>query len=470
MTHSAVLGSLLKYSGRQALSGVSGAMTYDALAQEVETLAKAFVHETAVAILMENCPAWIVADLACIRAGVVCVPLPPFFTDEQVRHALKDAGVSLVLTDQPERFQGEAQALEIADVECWVLKQKNAAVRFPKDTAKVTYTSGTTGNPKGVCLAQAAMETVAQSLLTVLGPEVAARHVSLLPLAVLLENVAGVYTSLLAGGICYLPKVVHQPEALVTAIMEHQATSCILVPELLRMLLAPGQPLPSLKFAAVGGARVDPALLEAAHSRGISVYEGYGLSEASSVVTLNSPGVNRVGSAGRPLPHVALKISPDGEILLKDPLFSGYLSDGDYASVWYATGDLGRIDAEGFLHIEGRRHNVFITSFGRNVSPEWPESLLTAHPAILQAAVFGEEKPVAAAVIVPRSAADIPAALSQVNARLPDYARIGHYVLADEPFSVANGQLTGTGRIRRDAIEAAYSSQIEQCHRQEKTA
>ncbi len=181
------------------------------------------------------------------------------------------------------------------------------------------------------------------------------------------------------------------------------------------------------------------------------------------MLTLNTPAANRIGSAGKLLPHVELKISPEKEILIKHPLFSGYLGNHSNPVDWYPTGDLGHMDEHGFLHIEGRKRNVIITSFGRNISPEWPESLLSSHSAILQAAVFGEGKPYLTAVITPRISEQVPAAIAQINTRLPDYARIVAHVIA-EPFTLANGQLTGTGRTRRDTISKAYAVQIEACY------
>lgn len=464
MKASAVLAVLQRTPAKAALIGEGITLTYHDLHEQVERLAAYLKGNNAVAIHIANSPAWMVADLACLRAEVVCVPLPPFFTKEQIEHALRDAGASLILTDQPSAFNHPSEALEIAGQAIHVVPCNFAPVHFPHHTAKITYTSGTTGTPKGVCLTQAAMETVAASLLSVLGEDIADRHICLLPLAVLLENVAGVYTALLAGGTCYLSPVRHEPEALSNAIHRTNATSCILVPELLRMLIAAANALPSLKFAAVGGARVDPALLEAAYMYGIPVYEGYGLSEASSVVTVSLPYAHRPGSAGRPLPHITLKVSPEGEIMLKNPLYSGYLGDANPPGDWYATGDLGRIDKDGFVYIEGRKRNVFITSHGRNVSPEWPESLLTVSPAIAQAAVFGEAKPFNVAVIVSRQPNQVAQAVAQANARLPDYAQIGTYILAESAFTLENGQLTGTGRNRRDAIAAAYAAQIEACY------
>lgn len=458
---SPLFDALAAHGGRTALAAPGFTLTYAQLLAGARQLAARLRGQQAVALRLHNCPAWIMADIACLMAGVVCVPLPPFFTPEQQQHVLRDAGVSLLLAGEA---HGPAELLEVADTTLYATPLKHPGVTFPPGTAKVTYTSGTTGTPKGVCLSLAAMETVAGSLLAMLGAGVAERHVCLLPLAVLLENVAGVYTALLAGATCHIRPVAQDPVALAIAIAEAHATSCILVPELLRMLVAAKQPLPSLRFAAVGGARVDTALLEAAHALAIPVYEGYGLSEACSVVSLNTPAGARPGSVGRLLPHQQLRIAPDGEIWLGAPLFGGYLGQPEPTGGWYATGDIGHLDAQGFLHIAGRKRNVYITSFGRNVSPEWPESLLASHPAVAQAAVFGEARPFSVAVIAARQPQAVPAALAAVNARLPDYARIGAYVLAAEPFTPANGLLTGTGRPRRDAIAAQYGAAISQCY------
>lgn len=462
--NSAVLFALTQNSDTIALASGATYMTYRDLRKEVTQLALRLRQEKSVALLMKNGIPWVVADLACIEAGVPCVPIPSFFTDEQCQHVLRDAGVSLILTDQPERFDGKVEKLHIAATEVTAIGLFSLPISLPPDIAKITYTSGTTGTPKGVCLTQSAMETVAISLLQALGDDVAKRHICLLPLAILLENVAGVYTALLAGATCDLSPVTHEPNALADAINQARATSCILVPELLRMLLAADRAMPTLRFAAVGGARVDPVLLKHAHAKGIPAYEGYGISENASVITVNTPTAFKHGSVGKVLPHIQLKVDEAGEIWLKHPLYSGYLGHGSPHDEWYATGDLGVMDEEGFLYLHGRKRHVFITSFGRNVSPEWPESLLNAHPAIAQAAVFGEARPFSVAVIVPRDATQILSAVMQVNARLPDYARIGAYVIAQGPFAPINGQLTGNGRLRRDVIAHAYAAHIDHCY------
>jgi long-subunit acyl-CoA synthetase (AMP-forming) len=236
----------------------------------------------------------------------------------------------------------------------------------------------------------------------------------------------------------------------------------ILVPQLLAALVAElerGAARPaSLEFVAVGGGRVAPSLLERADRLGLPVYEGYGLTECASVVTLNTPRARRVGSAGKPLAHAAVTIDPRGEIHVAGAALGGYVG-GNRAPDHFATGDLGRIDDDGFLHISGRRKNLFITSFGRNVSPEWVESELCDEAPIARAAVFGEARPWNVAVIVPAPGAtheQIQAAIAAANRRLPDYARILAWLPANEPFMPDNGELTANGRNRRNVIWARY--------------
>jgi long-subunit acyl-CoA synthetase (AMP-forming) len=163
---------------------------------------------------------------------------------------------------------------------------------------------------------------------------------------------------------------------------------------------------------------------------------------------------------------VALRFAADGEILAKGAVLEGYLGDAADARTaegYWPTGDLGHLDADGYLHLDGRKKDVFITAFGRNVAPEWIECALTAAPAIAQAAVFGEARPWNAAVIVPRDAAfaaAVEADIRKVNDSLPDYARVGRWIIAEEAFSPRNGLATANGRQRRDAILARYRERL----------
>ena len=468
MTTSIVLNSLSSYGDTTALKCDQGKMSYKALREAVSYMAQLLNGTQTAAIMMENGPAWVIVDLACIAAQVPLVPLPEFFSRQQIVHALRDAGVDTVFTDHPYRFEGTCERHSVADLSFYSIKLRRQPVSLPEGTAKITYTSGTTGEPKGVCLTQKAMETVAASLIERIGQGTASDHLCVLPLAILLENVAGVYPVLMTGASVCLAPIKHNPVHLVEMITRFEATSCILVPELLRMLLAVGRPLPSLNYVAVGGAHVPRELVLAAHGLKIPVYEGYGLSEASSVVSVNTPAVSKVGSVGKSLRHIDLRFGDDGEILVKNPLFSGYLNAPSSGDVWYPTGDIGRIDDEGFLYVDGRKKNIFITSFGRNISPEWIEGLLTTQKEILQALVYGEARPSNIAIIVTRNPANLSDVIDRVNSQLPDYARIKSWICAPEPFSLENGHLTGTGRLRREKIQETYMPTIEQHYAQER--
>jgi long-chain acyl-CoA synthetase len=433
---------------RIALVGDARSLTYGALKEEIEAHARLLAGITVVGLAVDNGPEWIIWDLACVAAQVPCVPLPPFFTTEQIDHAARAAGLSHII-----RSHG--------------LRRLDAATlsTLPPQTAKITFTSGTTGMPKGVCLSQAGMEQVAESIAGILDHQYAARHLSVLPLAVLLENIAGVYATLLVGGCMYVPSLEtigfakpFQPDfSALTAYMKDRAiTSAIMVPEILRGLMATMPSLPDLLYLAVGGSKISAALIETARGMGLPVYEGYGLSECASVVSLNTPTANKTGTTGKLLPHIEME-NINGEIVITNPAFLGYINQP--ASGSFATGDIGMLDEQGYLHINGRKKNVLITSYGRNISPEWVESVLLNHPHILQAVVYGDGQPFLSALIVPTSAhAPVETIIRDINAHLPEYARIENFQIV-APFNTADGTLTGTGRPRRAAILKHYNKE-----------
>ena len=462
-----------------------GELDYQALYLEVECAA-ALLNAHRIGLLLDNGRHWAVADLAAARRGALCVPMPGFFSETQLAHLIRDADLNLIVTDDPARVRtlaggDSASPARLGGREAWLFRRAPTGGRgIPEGTAKVTYTSGTTGNPKGVCLTANAIERTAITLCEAVAADPADRSLSLLPLATLLENIGGLYAPLYAGARAQVPALATcgmkgssgvQPHALVAALCHYVPTSVILVPQLLKALVggvAAGLTRPdTLRFVAVGGAPVSPVLLAQARSHGLPVYQGYGLSEAAAVVCLNLPGADRPGSVGRPLPHAAVSVSAVGEVLIKGIGFLGYLGDQAQGGGVWRTGDLGRIDADGFLYLTGRRNSVFATAFGRNLAPEWVEGELTSHPDIIQAAVFGEARPFNAAVVVARPRANptaVAAAVRTANARLPDYAQVGRWLVADEPFTAGNGLLTASGALRRLAVRRRYRDRIDQLY------
>lgn len=470
-------------------------LSYAELIQHVERAAQHLLaRDTRVlGLLCDNSPMWAVLDLATQLAEITCVPIPPFFSKRQIQHVIEDAAIDTIVTDNPSQLPPSVllKTHPVNDIEralttlgdlVWLRLAPSTMTPFDPLIAKITYTSGTTGDPKGVCLSQQSMDKVAASLSTAACFNPQSQHLAVLPLATLLENIGGLYAPLMAGAAARLLPVKQSAapastnwdtQLLYSAIKDSGVQSIILVPQLLQDLVEYlelyGLQLPDLQFVAVGGAPVSLSLLRRAAQINLPVYEGYGLSECSSVVAVNTPRQHRPGSVGRPLPHVAIDFAEDGEILVHGAAFEGYLHQSKPSTRdVVATGDCGYMDADGYLYLTARKKSMFITAYGRNIAPEWVERELVLQPAIHQAAIFGEGRPWNTALIV--AAADateamVEAAIETVNQSLPDYARISKWLYAEQPFTVKNHLLTASGRLRRDAILAHYANVIDKLYK-----
>lgn len=431
-----------------------------------------------IALAADSSADWALLDLACLDADLLLVPLPTYLSDSQRAHVLAQLEPDMYITDQEQHSSEFSLVEQMGDLLLYRRELQSSGAAIPPTCQKITFTSGSTGQPKGVCLSAQSQLDVAYSLLKRIDQQ-APKHLCLLPLSTLLENIAGIYAPLLAGGEVWIApdhmrgfhgSQLNNTAALLSLISSTAPKSLILVPELLQLLVmarAQGWQAPaSLQFIAVGGAHVSAALLQQAARLGLPVYQGYGLSECASVVALSSVDarqstVAELECVGTPLAHRDIEII-DGEIVVKQP-FLGYLGDAQSASDKVFTGDLGELDAQGRLRILGRRKNLLISSLGRNISPEWPEALLTQQGFIRQAVLVGDAQPYCAALLYladAKAAAQLPAYLAEVNQQLPDYAQIKAYRLLTHPLSVADGTLTANGRPRRAEIFKKYQSEI----------
>lgn len=442
--------------GHRPLSWSDGAR---AIEKAVGELKKSGLDGNPVGLDIDHSTGGAIALIAMIEAGIPVVPLPPYFNEAQRRAALVRAGASVCISGCS--LDGLALRLVTVPIDA-------DAAELPHGTAVVSFSSGSTDEPKGVCLSADHLVAIATSVCDFLGRDLAGRHLPVLPFGILLEQVAGLFASLIAGG-TYLPlpgsdvglanPVRPDGRQLLDAVIRGRATSLILVPEYLAALVAAMETcsirLPQLRLVAVGGASISPALLQRANVVGLPVRQGYGMTEAGSVITLEDGSQVSRGGVGRSIGAHRLWLADDGEIVVDGPLFLGLLGRPRRPGP-FATGDIGRLDQDGFLWIDGRKSNLIVTSLGRNISPEWPEGLLTAQPEIAQAMVRGDGEAALEALLVPAGPdADVESAVGRVNGGLPEYARIGGFRLVP-PFTPASGQLTGNGRLRRAAINAAY--------------
>lgn len=450
-----------------ALRGPDEVLSYSRMMADVHALAQQLraLGVRRAGLCGDNSVAWVLADLACLAAGVVCVPVPVFFSHSQRQHLIGRAGLDALLSGD---FLDGARPLG-SGVMLKHLPVSDGVARMPDTTAKITFTSGSTGTPKGVCLSGAQLSATVRALRDRLSGVTLETHLCVLPLATLLENIAGIYLPLLMGATVHLAPLQSlgmtgssglDMAQLVTALRMHRPHSLILVPELAAALVraaADGQLSGvGFRFVAVGGGRVAPELLEQGRAAGLPLYEGYGLSECGSVVALNVPEADRPGTVGKPLSHVSVQVDKQGHIRVSGNTHLGYLGDGIQPEARLDTGDLGGLDAEGFLSVRGRAKNLLITSFGRNISPEWLESELVQCVGARQVFVFGDGQPQPAALLVAPelTGQSLEKALRGLNACLPDYARLSRVYLRPQLLSRARGHLTDNGLPIRRQIEA----------------
>lgn len=453
---------------RVALQGPDSAFSYAQMMQAANALANQLNRSGVgrAGLCGDNSVAWVLADLACLLAGVVCVPVPVFFSQSQTSHLIERAGLECLLT-----VEASAGAEHLGHG-IWLrhLPVSAAAARMPRETAKITFTSGSTGTPKGVCLSVEQMTATTLALKERLGGVELEQHLCILPMATLLENIAGIYLPLLMGGTVNIAPLQSLGMTgssgldigrLVQGINQSEPNSLILVPELAMALVTAAEQgqldSRSFRFLAVGGGRVSSGLLARGHAAGLPLYEGYGLSECSSVVALNVPGAEGEGTVGKPLSHVEVRVDDRRHILVRGNDHLGYLGEEPDDHEWLDTGDLGAMDTAGFLSVNGRAKNLLITSFGRNISPEWLESELVQALGAHQAVVFGDGDPNPSALVVirdGRSPEQLRGALATLNAGLPDYARLEAVYIRRQLLTQAQGHWTANGRPVRHQLQA----------------
>lgn len=420
----------------------------------------------------------------------------------------------------------------------------------PEDMAALIYTSGTTGPPKGVVMRHNNLVLVAQTVAEFLGLHDQDVGVIYLPLAHSLQRVAN-YVGTAVGVTGYyladmsklveVSKVV-QPTVLsaVPRVYEKIHTAVLTGIEhapprrqqLARTALAVGhevaqrrrqqQPIPlslklkhalydrlvyrklraalfgsRMRFLSSGAAPISLELLHFFDAIGLPIYEGYGLTETTSPITVNRPGEVKFGSVGRPLPNSHVKIAADGEILLKGPgVFTEYYKDpaatrdAFTADGWFQTGDIGELDADGYLRITDRKKNIIVTAGGKNIAPANIENLLMAHPLISQVMVHGDRRNYLVALLTldpdallawandhhkgslsyeqltqdAEVAALVQSLVDKANTSLARYEQIKYFRILPEEVSVENGLLTPTLKLKRREMEARYGGWLEEMY------
>jgi long-subunit acyl-CoA synthetase (AMP-forming) len=458
-------------SDKIAVSDSEGVIRRGELLRRVSGLAADIKTQSgAIGILAPNGIDWVVAQLGCALAGKIAVPLPTFFSSTQLGHIVRSASVGLILTID------QAQPLtQQSGVPIRLINDHGAAKSLsdPVDGfGQIIYTSGSTGQPKGVRHESGQIAWSAAALAAATDATAEDRYLSVLPLPLLLETICSIFIPAMLGAYVHFDTALAEQvgrgdaKGISRAFDLNQPTTSVVVPQLLKQwvgeLQAGGNRAPSsLRFVAVGGAPVPQQVAEKAWKLGIPVHEGYGLSECCSVVAVNRPGERRPDTVGRPLRGLNVSID-DGEIVVDGPsITDGYLGQGPAHRPW-RTGDLGAIDQNGFLKIHGRKDSLIVTSFGRNVSPEWIETMLLGDLRVAFCAVVGHGEPYLTAVIVPSGPGeawfanatynDVLGLISDCCSLAPEYAVPRACVVSSFQEAVGN-QLLTNGRPARKQIE-----------------
>ncbi len=495
-----------------------------------------------VAHLSENRYEWVIADFAIHMAGAIHVPIHAPLTGPQIAWQVWHSGAKALLLSTREQAAKLApfaveQFGRVAIVSYDALSEPLAgqtvptlaSLKSPADLQKgidaacasrkaargdslatILYTSGTTGEPKGVMLTQHNLASNTLATIEAFGFADDDLRLNFLPLSHIFARTCDLYCWL-GGGTrmaiaesretvtadCQVIKptvlngVPHFYDRVYRGLCERGLAE---VPGALRGALGG-----AVRYCCGGGAALPVHLFDYFHSHGVPLLQGYGLTESSPVISLSSKEAFRRGASGRPIPGIEVRIAGDGEILTRGPhVMVGYF-DNPHATAdvlkdgWLYTGDLGHLDGDNFLTITGRKKEILVTLGGKNIAPVYLESLLTQDPLILQALVIGDGRPCLSALIVPNldvlkgeltrlgiGAATHGEVLShpQVRAlferriaeRLVDvapYEQVRAFALLPRSFTIEAGEMTAKLTLRRKVIEAHFNAEIETLYRRE---
>ena len=432
-----------------------------------------------------NSPHWVLIFFGCLRAGITVVPLDLRSSPDYVARVVSATEPKLAFTS---RFtpKGDVDlgipemAFEELESAITGLPEPEDVDIGPDDLAEIMFTSGTTGDPKGVMLTHRNLTANIEGISQYIFCNPSSRLLSILPLSHMYEQMGGLFVALYYGAsVTYATS--RQPTVLARTMRERKITILLLVPQGLELLMngierevkrqgkaalwdrllkiAGRTPFRlrrhlfrrvhkqfggKLDLIVSGGAALDPDLGRKWELLGVKIVQGYGTTEAAPVISNHAIRGRRLDSTGRPLPNVEVKISSVGEILVRGPnVTPGYWRapqataeafDGD----WYKTGDLGYFDGEGFLHIQGRIKDMIVLPSGQNVYPEDIQAVLVKHPQVTDATVVGLTRGSSVevhAVLILEDADTAQEIVSSTNDQLAEQQRIrGFTVWPQEDF------------------------------------
>ncbi|MEZ6047168.1 MAG: AMP-dependent synthetase/ligase [Planctomycetaceae bacterium] len=496
-----------------------------------------------IAILSENRFEWLVTDQAILSTGAVSVPLHSSLSTEQILWQLQHSESRFLFVSQScftselrtrlyeiPLFQGivvydsqQKREIEKTHIVCWswdhfrararetsstdlalIIDQREREIQ-PDDLATIIYTSGTTGQPKGVMLSHGNLVSNAVNRQQVARYTSDDIKLSWLPYSHVYARTVDCFMSTYVGMTVVLARA---PQTVRDDLLSAEPTWMTGVPRFYEKIWRELEPLElterktrlrqifggRIRVVSCGGGPLDSRIVAGFAKAGLPILTGYGLTETSPVLTLSTVSDQKLGTVGKSIPGVELRISESGEIETRGPqVMLGYWKDSAATNEvlrdgWFSTGDLGQLDDEGYLSVTGRLKELIVTSQGKNIAPVAIEQLLTADPAIEQAVVCGEGRPFLTAIIVPdfgylkQEQGWVSPCLGKlepsgiwqdplvccyleekIQERLQVVSReeqVRKIIVLGAPLSVERGELTPSLKIRRQAILDLWKGEL----------
>ena len=510
-------------------------LTYQDLSNQVDRLSAGLQSlqvkpNSHIAIMLPNSPQWLISDLSINKLSAVSVPIHTTSNANIIQHITTDALINVIIISE-DLYEKHSQLLSAFQFLKTIIltekeiKKEDRIFRFKdilntnhsildsetqsENPASIVYTSGTTGNPKGVVLTNKNLLANISAASREYNISTSDVFLSLLPLSHILERTLGSYIPILKGATIHYSSGI---KFIREDLKKTKPTILIAVPKIFERFYEKIQdnaknsngiskkifywalknkenPIAqflvfkkirnlfggNIRFCVAGGASLNKKILKFFTHSLVPICEGYGLTETSPIISANR--INKIipGSVGQALPGVEIKISQEKEILVKGPnVMKSYWQNKEKTSQafttdgWFKTGDQGHLDSDGNLTIIGRAKDVIVTSNGKNISPENLESLLNLSPQISQSMVVGHKRSSLSALIVPSEnlidAIDakkiIQKEIDALNKTLEPHEWIRNFELISTPFSQENNQLTPTLKLKRFTIENYYKKQI----------
>ena len=475
-----------------------------------------------VGILSKNCAEWFIVDLAIMMAGMISVPIYSTAGEDTIRYVLEHSETKLLFVgklDSLDAIQTVARdgipvisfpypTIETSETwNDWLGRYEplaQVADPQPQDTLSIIYTSGSTGNPKGVVMSYDNVASSSDATALQLPSSAEDRFMSYLPLAHITERCVVEGSSWYSGCQIFFTEslatfkddLIHAKPTIFISVPRLWAKfqagilEKIPNPKLQKMLSVPilgklvakkirkGLGLDQARSFGSGSAPIAPSILEWFHRLGIPIGEGWGMTETAALASANTPfEYSALGTIGKPVSCVEMKISDEGEILIRGKsVFKEYYRNPEvtaesFIDDWFRTGDCGEITADGDFKITGRIKEQFKTAKGKYVAPVPIESLIASNADIDQICVLGSgrKQPLAVVIFNPdvqnqdretlRQA--LQATLDEVNSQLESHQTLDHIVVASESWTIDNGLLTPTLKIKRNLLEQRYSALLE---------